>query len=91
MTASCRAERDLIAVTWRHCSQLPKGDYSLSKMLEVSQIKVDLGVATGNPQGQREQPRPAETVLRRQPRPEALCRISQSAPYEGPWNCSPAD
>lgn len=80
MTASCRAERDLITVTWRHCSQLPKGDYSLSKMLEVSQIKVDLGVATGNPQGQREQPRP-----------EALCRISHSAPYEGPWNCSPAD
>lgn len=55
MMASCGAERDLITVTRHHRFQLPKGDYGLSKMLEVSQIKVNLGVATGNPQGQREQ------------------------------------
>lgn len=63
MMASCGAERDLVTVTRHHRFQLPKGDYGLSKMLEVSQIKVNLGVATGNPQGQREQqPRPAEPV-----------------------------
>lgn len=37
--ASCGAERDVITVTRRHRFQLPKGDYGLSKMLEVSQIK----------------------------------------------------
>lgn len=55
------------------------------------QIRVTLGMVTGSPQGQREQPRPPEprpcpawAVLTRQLRPEALGGVPQSAPHQGP-------